>query len=243
MTSAGSGNQATLAEQSDALAEVIRRVSAGYSTVGAMAYHVLRDAIESGVFAPGEWLRQETLAEAIGVSRVPVRTALIQLESEGLVVFHARRGAQVRDMTVEQVREAYELRRLFEPHALRKSMGTMTPQRLQRLQELADQLDALEEGPRFVEARVEFYRELYDAERNPTLTKLIEDLRHSVGRYLLGKRIAGHTEHLHRHLVERVASGDIEAAVGTLTEHLDKVRAGVEQVVAARAASTTEPVD
>jgi DNA-binding GntR family transcriptional regulator len=219
------------AQTKQGLDQLIDRLSGGYRSVGDMVYEVLREAIDAGIFTPGEWLRQESLAELLAVSRIPVRSALIQLESEGLVVFHPRRGAQVRTMSAEQVREAYELRALFEPHALRKSMATMTPERLAHLTELADQLDTLGEGPEFLDARLTFYRELYDAPNNPTLTKLIEDLRNSVGRYLLGKRISTHTEHIHRHLIEKVATGDADAAVETLLAHIDKVRTGVERVL------------
>ena len=69
------------------LHDVLRRVKDDYNTVGERVYGVLRQCIETDDFAPGEWLRQQTLAEAFGVSRIPVRTALLQLEAEGLVSF------------------------------------------------------------------------------------------------------------------------------------------------------------
>lgn len=213
------------------LAQLIVRVTAGQRSVGEMVYDVLREAIETGTFAPGEWLRQELLAEMIGVSRIPVRSALIQLESEGLVVFHPRRGAQVQSVTVDQVREAYELRALVEPYALRKSMNTMTRARLTQLAKIADRLDAMPAGPDLVRLRQEFYRNLYHSPHKSALTKLIEDLRTSIGLYLLGKRIAHPGGHSHRHLVDVVASGDADAAVAVLLEHIGAVRDGVEQII------------
>ena len=102
----------------DGLQGLASQAAVGYRSVGAMVYDVLRDAILSGVFEPGQKLRQETLAEAIGVSRVPVRSALIQLEADGLVEMQDRKGAVVRSLTVEQVTEIYELRQLLEEHAL-----------------------------------------------------------------------------------------------------------------------------
>lgn len=218
------------------LTQLIVRITAGQRSVGEMVYDILREAIDTGTFAPGEWLRQETLAELIGVSRIPVRSALIQLESEGMVTFHPRRGAQVRPVTVEQVREAYELRGLFEPHALRKSMATMTPARLAQLTKLADRMDTMTEGPELLGVRLEFYRNLYDATNNPTLTKLIEDLRASIGRYLLGKRITHTDGHSHRHLIDVVGAGDVDAAVAVLLDHIGAVRDGVEQVILDEAA-------
>src|SRR5690348_7488229 len=102
---------------------VVDHLASGYKTVGQMVYAVVREAITTGAFAPGEWLRQESLAEAIGVSRIPVRTALFQLEKEGLVTFHPHRGARVRTLTPAQIDEIYRLRLLLESHALRLSMA------------------------------------------------------------------------------------------------------------------------
>lgn len=83
----------------------------------------------------------------------------------------------VRSLSVAQVREIYELREVIEPHALRRCVGTLSAARLARLRKLAARLDSSPDGADFVEIRVEFYRELYDAEANPRLVKMVEDLR------------------------------------------------------------------
>jgi len=202
-----------------AIAEVVARLSTRYRTVGQMTFEIIRECILAGVFAPGERLRQEDLAERIGVSRIPVRTALMQLESEGLVSFHPHRGAVVRSLTVEQVREIYELRLLLEPHVLRKSVARMTSARAARLRELGAGLD---EHPS-LEDRVSFYRELYDAAENPTAVEIIEDLRNAVGRYLLGLHV-DHPAGGHRELARLAARGDADAAEEHLREHLALVR-------------------
>jgi DNA-binding GntR family transcriptional regulator len=227
MSTPSSGGSALSFEDS------VANIANSHKTVGELAFEVIKDAIVSGRFAPGERLRQEALASAIGISRIPVRSALIQLESEGLVSFHPRRGAVVRSLTVEQVREIYELRELLETHALRTSMKTMTPERIDRLRELAARVDAQEDGPEFVEARVQFYRELYDAAHKPQLVKMVDELRDAVGRYLLRRRVShGHSAH-HGELVEAVASGDAEVAVKWLSDHLASVLEGVEEIVSA----------
>ncbi len=221
------------------LEELAARLTDGYKTIGEMVYEVLRESIVAGTFAPGERLRQEALATAIGVSRIPVRSALLQLEAEGFVNFHPRRGAVVRSLSLEQLREIYELRELLEPHALRKSMKTMTESRLAQLREVASKLDAEHEGSEFLERRIQFYRSLYDHENNPQLMKMIEDLRGSIGRYLLGWRVAQKHNHIHAELVEAVASGDVRKAVKMLSSHLEQVREGLEQMVSEGASTTT----
>ena len=216
--------------QDTRFAEVVDQLAGGYKTIGQMVYAVLREAIQSGAFAPGEWLRQESLAAAIGVSRIPVRTALLQLESEGLVNFHPHRGARVRTLSPAQINEIYRLRTLLESYALRLSMTKMTPERLRSLRELARQLDEQPEGGQFLDVRVNFYRELYDAENNPLLVEMIEELRSHVGRYLLSFRFDGQHRSRHVELVSHVEAGDLTGAEAWLYSHLEAVRAGIQEL-------------
>ena len=223
-------------------AEVVEQLSSGYKTIGQMAYGILREAILSGALAPGEWLRQESLAEVMGVSRLPVRTALKQLESEGLVSFHPHRGARVRTLSPAQIDEIYRLRRLLETYALRLSMANMRPERLDALRKLSAQLDAKPAGADFIEARVRFYRAVYDAERNPLTVEMIEDLRGHVGRYLLRFRFDEH-EHTHSRLVDHIAAGDLTAAEQWLSRHLEQVQEGLLQMLAEEEDETAARAD
>ena len=228
--------------------EVVEQLSSGYKTIGQMVYDVIRQAIVTGAFAPGQWLRQEALAAAIGVSRIPVRSALLQLESEGLVTFHPHRGARVRTLSPDQIDEIYRLRILLESYALRRSMSEMTPERMARIQELAERLDKEPEGSDFLETRVRFYREAYDSTSSPLLVEMIEELRGHVGRYLLSFRMDGDREsttpHRHQHsdLAAAMATGDIEAAERYLTEHLTEVQHGI-QVLAADDSDHTDAAE
>lgn len=202
-----------------------------YTTVGEMVYAVIRRAVVDGTFAAGEWLRQDSLAAAIGVSRIPVRSALIQLDSEGLVSYHPYKGALVSTLSEAQIDEIYRLRTLLEPYALRLAMPRFDVNTVAVLRELAGELDVAEEGHDFVEARVRFFHVLYDAARSPLLVQLIEDLRAKVGRYLLGLRIGNHTDGDGRHdsgshsaLVDLVAEGDLSGAERWIVEHHETVR-------------------
>jgi len=215
------------------LESVVARLGRGYRSIGDMVYDVMREAILSGAFSPGERLRQEALATAIGVSRLPVRAALVRLEAEGLVEFHPRRGYVVQKLTHREITEIYELRGLLETYALRKSMSTMTPERVARLRDLAAALDEEAEGEQFLDKRVLFYRELYDAANAPRLTEIIEGLRSSVGRYLLGWRVSrsGSGHATHGQLVEYVARGEVDQAERWLRRHLEEVSAGVDNLL------------
>jgi DNA-binding GntR family transcriptional regulator len=223
-----SGAEAAPAE---AFVEIVRRAEIHYTTVGEMVYGVIRQAILGGVFAPGQHLRQDALAEWIGVSRMPVRSALLQLESEGLVAFHPHRGAVVRALTPAQIQEIYEIRMLLEGHALRRAIENMTEERLARLRVLAADLDELESGERFAEQSLRFYRELYDHDRFPVLGNLIERLHEDVGRYLLGHRVLHRAEAPHARLLAYASSGDAEGAVRWLGDHLRDVAAQLAAIV------------
>ena len=206
---------------------VTERLTTVYRTVGRMVYDVLKSAVLSGVLPPGQWLRQESLAAAIGVSRISVRTALLQLESEGLVIFYPHRGARVRTLTADQINEIFRLRILLECHALERSAAAQSNDRTAALKSLARQLDDHQTEADFLDLRVQFYRQLYDAENNPLLVELIENLRNNVGRYLLGFRLLGDHRHRHLELAEHLERGDLGGADNWLRAHLEQVRQGM----------------
>ena len=77
----------------------------------------LRDRILAGDYPPGSALRQDTLAAEFGISKIPVREALVQLQSEGLVSIYPNRGFQVRPLITSELQEVFSLRLQIEPAA------------------------------------------------------------------------------------------------------------------------------
>jgi DNA-binding GntR family transcriptional regulator len=77
-----------------------------------------RDRILSGAYAPGSALRQDSLAAEFGTSKIPVREALVQLQSEGLVDIYPNRGFQVRPLASTELDEVFRLRLQIEPSAV-----------------------------------------------------------------------------------------------------------------------------
>jgi DNA-binding GntR family transcriptional regulator len=86
------------------------------------AYHRIRDWILDGTLTPGEALRDEALAEALGMSRTPIRDALHRLEEEGLVVTTATRRTYVSEVTIKQAREIYPIIGALEALAVRLAL-------------------------------------------------------------------------------------------------------------------------
>ena len=104
-------------------------------------YAELRRRIMSGHYAPGERLREESLAQEMQVSRTPVRAALQRLVEDGLLVA-ASRGATVAGWTQWDIAEAFELRILLEPHAAGLAAERATPQQIGEMDALNDEMHA-----------------------------------------------------------------------------------------------------
>ena len=91
-------------------------------------FRALKDDILNGVLPPGLQIRQEAVAEQFGVSRVPVREALRQLESEGLLTSELHRGAFVSNRSLDEVEEMLDIRQALELCALKLALPNLTPQ-------------------------------------------------------------------------------------------------------------------
>src|SRR6476661_4206337 len=113
-------------------------------TLTGMTLDALRERILRGHYPEGEPLRQDAIAEELGVSRIPVREALRQLEAEGLVTFSPHRGAVVSSLSLAEIDELFELRADIEGDLLRRAISKMTNEQLDRATAVLDEFqDAL----------------------------------------------------------------------------------------------------
>jgi len=87
----------------------------------------LRRRIVNGEYSGGDQIRQEALAAELGVSRIPIREALLQLEAEGLVVIHTHRGAVVAKLTADDAVDLFEARLALESTLLSRAVEAATP--------------------------------------------------------------------------------------------------------------------
>ncbi|MBS7780153.1 GntR family transcriptional regulator, partial [Acidovorax sp. CCYZU-2555] len=100
------------------------------------AYHHLSHAIRMGHMKPGERLVADDVANAIGMSRMPVREALRRLASEGLLVMPPNRGAIVRELSEAEVVEVFEMRAVLEGLAAAMAVRRCTPGDIADLEDL-----------------------------------------------------------------------------------------------------------
>lgn len=199
------------------------------------AIDFLREAILRGVYLPGDRLPQDAIAQELGISRMPVRASLRRLESEGLVEFHAYRGAVVRVLDAAEVREIYETRILLEQHLLRLAAEALDDSEV--VDELAEVATSLRDSKEhhdttWVEGRVAFYDRLYALAGRPRMATLVRDLRREVGPYLRVRdevRDGLHDHHLT--LLRLLREGDVDAAANELEAHLRTVSEQLQELV------------
>jgi len=150
----------------------------------------LRDSILRGHFAPGDRLREEQLADALGVSRGPIRNALVQLEREGLAVRRPNRGAVVAELSRADLEEVFSLRLAIEPVACVWAARNAQPDDLAELQAVVDSYSRLTTKAttrEAAEADLAFHDIVYRASAHRRLLGLWEDLRPQVYVFLLAR--------------------------------------------------------
>ncbi len=110
------------------------------------ATELIREAIVDGRLEPGRRLKEEELARELGISRTPIREALLVLQTEGLVESSPNRGSFVRSYGAEDLRDMYDLRALLEGHAARLAATRLTDGGLRRLDESCDRFEQVAEA-------------------------------------------------------------------------------------------------
>src|SRR5215211_7447338 len=107
----------------------------------------LREEILRGSVAPGQPLRQEELADRFGVSRLPVRDALLRLEAQGLVEVFPNRGAFVVSLSAGEIAEIYDLRILLEGDAIERAVPRMSADDWRRIDAAREVATRSADGP------------------------------------------------------------------------------------------------
>lgn len=193
--------------------------------------------IADGSLEPGQRIVESQLAEALAISRIPIRDALRALEKQGIVVVAPRRGARVMNidlgllMQVQQVRHDLELRALADLIGnARRNPGLLLEG--QALLARMDQAVADDDRAAFNDLDVAFHRWICRSSDNHIVVTLWEALSHHM-RILLGRmaetwRDLAVSQASHRRIVELVGKGDLDGLRAVMPGHLLE---GVEQVI------------
>lgn len=149
---------------------------------------ILRERILKGEIAGGEGLTQQAIAEAFNVSRIPVREALLLLQSEGLVELLPHKGAYVVELSIAKITELFELRSLLEVSVLRAAIPKLTAADFEVAEQLLTKFNqALNDGQsveRWSEYNQQFHNTLYAPSRKSETLSLIDILNVRCSRYV-----------------------------------------------------------
>ncbi|GAA2425919.1 GntR family transcriptional regulator [Actinomadura vinacea] len=186
----------------------------------------LRRAITSGRMRPGAAIRQDVVADELGVSRVPLREALKTLEGEGLVAYRAHRGYFVEELSLDDLREVYRIRELLEEEAVRRAAALVTPDDLAALERAEDEVEraaAAGDVLAMAAANRAFHLALYEYAGMPRLVRLIRMLWDATDAYrsiyyaegINRERVIGE----HRAALTALRAQDADEAVRVLNVH------------------------
>jgi DNA-binding GntR family transcriptional regulator len=148
------------------------------TTLKSQVVERIRNAILNGTFKPGERLNETQLANQFKVSRIPVREALLQLQEQGLVMNHPRRGMFVITLSEEDVQRINSLRILLEAEAIKLCRANLTPTQEKRLLSIVERMENEKNLSDMDSSMVdlEFHRTIWSCTANPYLEKTLNSL-------------------------------------------------------------------
>jgi DNA-binding GntR family transcriptional regulator len=195
------------------------------------ATELIREAILDGTLEPGQRLKEEELARQLGISRTPVREALLMLHVEGQVVATPNRGAVVRVHTADDLNDLYGLRALLEGHAARRAGERINEAQVDDLRQSCDRFDALrpdEDLRGLVRENLFFHNtilEIAGSDRLASMVTQVIQLPLVYKSYIWyspdQKQISAH---YHRQIVNALSTRDGERAELIMKEHVFEAR-------------------
>ncbi|MFE1289528.1 GntR family transcriptional regulator [Streptomyces sp. NPDC058751] len=190
-------------------------------------YTHVKDGVLERRYEGGSLLTEGELADAVGVSRTPVREALLRLEVEGLIKLYPKKGALVLPVSAQEIADVVETRQLVEEHAARKAVPA-SPRLLARLEELLDRQKEQAAAGDLAGAAVTdrcFHAEIVRSGGNEILSRLYDQLRDRQLRMGVAVMHA-HPDRItktlveHEQILEALRSGDADAVVALIHGHV-----------------------
>jgi DNA-binding GntR family transcriptional regulator len=188
-------------------------------------YERLREDVVTGRRAPGDRIDPTEVAASLGVSRTPVREAVLRLDAEGLVERQPYRGVVVAGIDLAAAADVVAVRLQLETLAVRAAVPRLTPEHLALMADAHAQLQTAMSGDdaqeSFRRLNREFHLALYRASGSPALVRMIEDLASQAERVRLHFDVRrGPAVHDHADILEACRVGDVDAVVAATREHL-----------------------
>jgi len=191
-------------------------------TAHAYAYEALRDKILTGELAPGAPLIQAGLAKDLGVSMTPVREALRDLATEGLVTLLPHKGAAVTSLDLADAKEIHTIRLQLEPDATRMAVDNVTLDVLNHAEELYSAMSETTDH-RWVVCNREFHKLLLSPAPAPRLVGILSSLLEAAALYVplaITHRVGPDPQIEHRAILDAYLRRDADAAAEAVAAHI-----------------------
>lgn len=196
-----------------------------------IAYDKLRQSILSGEFKAGELYNEMALAKEMGISRTPVREALLELANNGLIQFLPRRGVVVTLLSEKDLEELFELREVLEKHFFLKIASSPEAFDLSILTEIleAQKTAALKQCiPEYLKANSQFHHALAKMCKNKRMLDnygtLVDQIRLLALQGMGNPMRMNHLISQHEAMIEALETGDVDLSIALLTIHLKESR-------------------
>jgi DNA-binding GntR family transcriptional regulator len=189
------------------------------SIADALRVEILRGNLQSG-----QPLKQDEIAAQFGVSKIPVREALVQLQAERLVNFYPNRGAFVSELSAAEADEIYVMRIALEKEILVRAIPHLTVSHFKQAGEIVAAIDHEDNIAKWGELNWEFHAALYSPAGLPRVMETLRTLHTNIARYLVlylaGMDYQKKSQREHRALLQACRAGEVETAEDILDGHL-----------------------
>ena len=192
------------------------------SNMSAAVRDRIQELIFDGTLKSGARIPQDAIAEELGVSRLPVREAIIALQAEGLVDSEPHRGSFVVPITEEDIEDHYAMYGAIQGLAASRAAKRASDSLIRRLEDLVAEMERAPSAPSTTEAHWAFHSAINQAGGSRRLRTVLRQMAHNLPRevYDLAPSASPQSNLEHRRLIDALRSGDGEAAARTCEEHL-----------------------
>ena len=143
-------------------------------------YAWMRDEMNKGRLLPGELINMSEISRRIGISKTPLREALIQLECDGFVTTIPRKGVMINRMTLTDVEESWEICRAFEYTMMQQVFKKVTTEDIARMEEINKEMkeaSADQDPDRFYQLNTDFHATLLDRSQNRHMRRILKRIK------------------------------------------------------------------
>ncbi|NLJ41031.1 MAG: GntR family transcriptional regulator [Clostridiales bacterium] len=207
-------------------------------TLKQQVYQIIKDQICQGIYNPGEWLQEKELANKFKISRSPVREALRQLASDGLVEVVPHKGVFVKEVTAKDIEDIFDIRMLLESYAIEKAPKKLDDEKILLLQNCVDSLVTTHREDNlalYIEYDTILHNMLIDISGNEILKTTYERIHYMIMPFrvysLTTKERFDESVIEHKGIIENIFNGNIQESKRLMKIHLELAKEKLQEYI------------